>query len=275
MASDIRSRSTFIACMFPLAVIRARGAQGEGSVFSKAVIPIWFSSITHASRTLALANQPVRVYPLRSVAEPATIIIGDKAGQKVFNQGTPPGMQGQGPPPSSAVNAPVGGGGMMGGPPPGMHGNMAFNHPAAQAALINQQNNAMEQLERRREREREREKELAAAAARGRSGSASGRPPHLDDAGSDDEIEQISTRNLALARYKRNHDLMNEVFAQAAFGEKNRPPQPSPYSIFNKEELESKAAKLQAEIELLKQKVAERQQQRGVDVTMESGVLAS
>ncbi|KAJ2931977.1 hypothetical protein H1R20_g5127, partial [Candolleomyces eurysporus] len=51
---------------------------------------------------------------------------------------------------------------------------MAFNHPAAQAALINQQNNAMEQLERRREREREREKELAAAAARGRSGSASG-----------------------------------------------------------------------------------------------------
>ncbi|KAJ2916113.1 hypothetical protein MD484_g4295, partial [Candolleomyces efflorescens] len=179
-------------------------------------------------------------------------------------------------PSSSVVNAPVGGGMMGGGPPPGMHaGNMAFNHPAAQAAMINQQSNAMEQLERRREREREREKELAAAAARGRSGSASGRPPHPDDPGSDDEIEQISTRNLALARYKRNHDLMNEVFAQAAFGEKNKPPQPSPYSIFNKDELESKTAKLQAEIELLKQKVAERQQQRGTgqDVTMEGGVL--
>lgn len=117
----------------------------------------------------------MRAYPLRTVAEPSTIVIGDKAGQKVFNQGAPPpGMQAQGPPPSSAVNAPVGGGGMMGGPPPGMHGNMPFNHPAAQAAMINQQSNAMEQLERRREREREREKELAAAAARGRSGSASG-----------------------------------------------------------------------------------------------------
>lgn len=34
-----------------------------------------------------------------------------------------------------------------------------------------------------------------------------------------DEAEQISTRSLALTRYKRNHDLMNEVFMYAAFGD--------------------------------------------------------
>jgi hypothetical protein len=33
-----------------------------------------------------------------------------------------------------------------------------------------------------------------------------------------DESEQISTRSLALTRYKRNHELMNEVFMFAAFG---------------------------------------------------------
>ena len=34
-----------------------------------------------------------------------------------------------------------------------------------------------------------------------------------------DEHEHISTRSLALARYKRNHDYMNEVFNHAAFSE--------------------------------------------------------
>lgn len=33
-----------------------------------------------------------------------------------------------------------------------------------------------------------------------------------------DEVDSISTRTLALARYKRNHDWMNDVFNQAAFG---------------------------------------------------------
>lgn len=35
---------------------------------------------------------------------------------------------------------------------------------------------------------------------------------------SPDELEQISTRTLALARYKRNHEFMHEVFNYAAFG---------------------------------------------------------
>ena len=33
-----------------------------------------------------------------------------------------------------------------------------------------------------------------------------------------DDTEQIATRTLAFTRYKRNHDLMNEVFRQAAYG---------------------------------------------------------
>lgn len=33
-----------------------------------------------------------------------------------------------------------------------------------------------------------------------------------------DEFEMISTRTLALTRYKRNHELMEEVFKRAAFG---------------------------------------------------------
>lgn len=32
-----------------------------------------------------------------------------------------------------------------------------------------------------------------------------------------DEVDQISTRTLAVARYKHNHDWMNDVFRQAAY----------------------------------------------------------
>ena len=35
-----------------------------------------------------------------------------------------------------------------------------------------------------------------------------------------DELDHISTRSLALARYKRNHDIMNAVLMHAAFGTK-------------------------------------------------------
>ncbi len=34
-----------------------------------------------------------------------------------------------------------------------------------------------------------------------------------------DESDTISTRTLALTRYRRNHEFMNEVFMYAAFGE--------------------------------------------------------
>ena len=68
----------------------------------------------------------------------------------------------------------------------------------------------------------------------------------------------ISTRTLAITRYKRNHELMEEVFKKAAFGDyptpRNpctpltalpgalvTPPPPAPaYSIFDRVDLESK-----------------------------------
>ena len=82
----------------------------------------------------------------------------------------------------------------------------------------------------------------------------------MEDA-SDDETDQISTRTLALARYKRNHELMSDVFRQAAFGEfwtpfsyprhlffvagdKSTAPK-SPYSIFDKETLETQTVSAQ------------------------------
>jgi hypothetical protein len=53
--------------------------------------------------------------------------------------------------------------------------NMGFNRAASQADLINHQNQAHEQLERRRMMEREKERAAAAAAARDRNaGSTSG-----------------------------------------------------------------------------------------------------
>lgn len=78
----------------------------------------------------------------------------------------------------------------------------------------------------------------------------------VDDEDSSDELEQISTRTLALSRYKRNHELMNEVFMHAAFGmdpstyllllantspgDKTIPKTPPAYSIFSKDDLEAK-----------------------------------
>lgn len=78
----------------------------------------------------------------------------------------------------------------------------------------------------------------------------------VDDEDSSDELEQISTRTLALSRYKRNHELMNEVFMHAAFGmgpstylmllantspgDKTIPKTSPAYSIFSKDDLEAK-----------------------------------
>ena len=95
-------------------------------------------------------NQPVRSYPLRTVNEPPVYVTGDKAGVKAYPQGGPQMHGGSGGPASM---------------PPTIGLGMNLNQ---QQAMISQQNNAMESLERRRERERERER------ARDRTGSTTG-----------------------------------------------------------------------------------------------------
>ncbi|KAG6332927.1 hypothetical protein ID866_6160 [Astraeus odoratus] len=72
------------------------------------------------------------------------------------------------------------------------------------------------------------------------------------------ETETISTRTLAITRYRRNHELMEEVFKQAAFGNMKRSAPPSLHQMFDKSELESKVAKLQEEVDVLQTKADER-----------------
>lgn len=167
--------------------------------------------------------------------------------------GIPSGMPGM----QSGIGGGVGGG-MPGGITGNMGGNMgmpggagAFNQQQAQA-LIAQQNSNMEILEARRTHSLGgRAGPLPPGApvpgAPGMHGppvpgphgrgipppgvGVPGVPPGRrpvgapggqgspDDDDSGDEIDSISTRTHALMRYKRNHDLMNEVFVKASFGE--------------------------------------------------------
>lgn len=75
-----------------------------------------------------------------------------------------------------------------------------------------------------------------------------------------DENDTISTRALSLTRYRRNHDIMAEVFTHAAYCKvifygpniaseqfsdpKNAPPPPAAFSIFNKAELEAQTVRV-------------------------------
>ncbi|KAL1937831.1 hypothetical protein VTO73DRAFT_12851 [Trametes versicolor] len=182
-------------------------------------------------------NQPVRSYPLRAVNEPAVYVMGEKQGQKVF----PGGSSGAGRGPSAVDRA----------PPPDMgmgYGMPGMNVPGNPQALLAHQNSNMEALEKR--------------AIRDRSGSMNSRQAaaRVDDDDSADESDTISTRTLALTRYRRNHEFMNEVFMYAAFGNKNAISPPPPFSIFKKDDLEDKISKLTSEIEEMNAKAAARQQ---------------
>jgi len=92
-------------------------------------------------------NVPVRSYPLRPINEPAVFVMGDKAGQKVYNHGVP--QRG----PISQVSSPP-----HHGLPTNVHTGSMNLH--TQKAMLAQQNMNMEALERRRERERARERSV-------------------------------------------------------------------------------------------------------------------
>ncbi|RPD56646.1 hypothetical protein L226DRAFT_537921 [Lentinus tigrinus ALCF2SS1-7] len=182
-----------------------------------------------ANPIIPAMNQPVRNYPLRPVNEPAIFVMGERQGQKVYpgqeNATMPPGMG------RSGMNY-----GIPGMPVPG--------NPQA---MLAQQNSNMEALERRRQR----------AVSMGQQQVAA-RIVEEDD--SADESETISARTLALTRYRRNHEFMNEVFMYAAFGDKKAAPPPPPFSVFKLSDLEEKMTKLTAEIEELKSKSAARKE---------------
>ncbi|KAH9048737.1 hypothetical protein EDB84DRAFT_1434146 [Lactarius hengduanensis] len=155
-----------------------------------------------------LQTQPVRQYPLRPHNEPAVFVLGERQGQRI-----PAGPIAAGMPPNVGVGVGIGVGG----------------RPDAQA-MIAQQNREMEALERRSQRER------SASMNPGPRQQQQPPPPpqRLDEEDSADELENISTRTLALTRYRRNHELMNEVFTYAAFGDKQPPRPPAPYSILKR-----------------------------------------
>ncbi|KAF7768088.1 hypothetical protein Agabi119p4_7331 [Agaricus bisporus var. burnettii] len=171
-----------------------------------------------------LFNQPVRVYPLRGITESGVFVAGERAGQKAQ------------PPQGNMMHNQMPSGGM---PAMGIH---------QQQAMLAHQNSNMEMMERR-QRERQ-------AAERTANSQARQPRPEEDDSG--DEVDQVSTRTLAMTRYKRNHELMNAVFQTAAFGNKALPPNPKLSSIFSPADLETKVEKLQSEIEQLKQKSDDR-----------------
>ncbi|GJE92567.1 hypothetical protein PsYK624_087220 [Phanerochaete sordida] len=195
-------------------------------------------------------NQAIRSYPLRPINEPPMYVAGERSGQKAFQPGGP------GPMPDR--------GGSM---PPGAMG-MPFGNPQV---MLQQQNANMEALERRSQRDRD------------RSGSVTGRqaqhPPQQQTRIEEDEVdedsESITIRALALTRYRRNHEFMNEVFMHAAFGKQleSKPPHKG-YTIFDKDELTSSISKLEAEVAELEAKAAARRQAKEAselaDVSMEA-----
>ncbi|KIM30738.1 hypothetical protein M408DRAFT_15260 [Serendipita vermifera MAFF 305830] len=103
-------------------------------------------------------------------------------------------------------------------------------------------------------------------------------PPQArrDDEDSPDEDSAVSVRTLALSRYKRNHELMEEVFQRAAFGIR-KADQPLEDSLppLTLESINEKLAIAQKDVAELERKAAERQRirdekEQGADVMMVS-----
>ncbi|KAG2361978.1 hypothetical protein BDR07DRAFT_1609818 [Suillus spraguei] len=190
------------------------------------LVLIHYSRVPPIQIVPSLLNNPVRHYPLRQLTDPPIYVMGERAGQKVFPH------------------------------PAGPHQSSMPQVGMNPQAMIAQQNSNMEALERRRERERTRDGGGAVGAAQ-RPG-----PPRLDDDESADESELLSTRTLAITRYRRNHELMEEVFRQAAFNSKQPSSSKRLYEGFDKAELDAKIAKLQDDVEALQAKAAERRAQK-------------
>lgn len=173
----------------------------------------------------------MRSYPLRPTNEPRVYVAGERMGQRVSHPG-PTSLPPTSSPHPVHVAQPNGVGIGMG---LGL-GIGSMN----QAAALAQQNQAMEALER------ERRNRSMAPLPGGTlvtllsdglifvsDKPAIQRSPDEDDSGGDsvsdsrirhdshlftDEYENVSTRSLAIERFKRNHELMADVFTYASKG---------------------------------------------------------
>jgi len=182
-------------------------------------------------------------------------------GQKVVNpgqtNGVPPGMAGPLPPAPMAPNPMI---------------NPAMNQMGMSAGLgmtaaqLAHQTQTMEALERERRARAMPPSSYPPAAAHPPGGAIPPggapitRPPDEDDSG--DEYDQVSTRTLSIERFKRNHELMAEVFTAASKGIRSPPSLPSPYSPLDINDMSARVAKLDAEVEVLKAKAEERRRAR-------------
>jgi len=199
-----------------------------------------------------ILHQPIRAYPLRPSQEPPVFVLGEKAGQKVFPVGHPQQHHGHGHP----------------------HGHMPLSHPSQLQAQMHASHAIAG--------DRHREQALMAVASQNSvmenalrrekdRGVRPGRPAVEEDAGVGDE-ENITFRALALARFKRNHEHLAELFSAVPISE--LPVPPSPYASLNKESLEAQLESLNAEIEGLKQKAAERERESQEKSQLEAGDIA-
>ena len=160
--------------------------------------------------------------------EPAIYVMGERQGQKVF-----PGAGGPGQMPMTP-----------GGDRPGMNypGMPPMGMPRNAQGMLAHQNSQMEALERRAQRERGMSMaqvrrpllmlgpcvDVPSSVKAGVLWTTMTRqvryPTHICSCSVThrririDESESISARTLALTRYRRNHEFMNEVFMYAAFG---------------------------------------------------------
>lgn len=131
-----------------------------------------------------LAKEPVRNYPLRlPPSDTRVYVVGEKVGQKVFvGQGQPPQGHGHGLP------------------------NLRLGDRVAAA------NAQLEAMNSRVLPERH----VVSIGLFSSKSQFTGYQPHEEF--DDDELEHLTTRTLAVTRYRRNHELMNQVFWTASRG---------------------------------------------------------
>ncbi|KAG8871941.1 hypothetical protein FRC20_009971 [Serendipita sp. 405] len=173
-------------------------------------------------------HQQIRQYPLPNLPALNTFIGGNRMGEMAHEEEARQiiaAVQARAP---EAFYNPQRGGPHHSGPPIG-YGGMPQDI-SSQTAIL---------------RELERKKRMIAP------------PVRRDEEDSPDEDAAVSVRTLALSRYKRNHELMEEVFHRAAFGTRRVEEPSSSTPGMTLEEITSKLAATQASIDKMEAKLNE------------------